>query len=221
MAVKRVTNAARRSYVSPLRKQQASTTARLIVESAHRLFVANGDGGTAMTEIAKQAGVAERTVYAAFKSKRALLFAVVDAAIASDSDPEPVAGRSWFRVVIDQDDPHRKLELFASAVRAIHERTSSIFQVIQEAATTDPAVAEILAAHREGQAADERLVVDSLREDALREDLDRDDVLETIWVLTTPLFYAQAIERGWTPERYERWLADTLRRLLLADRDAT
>jgi hypothetical protein len=105
---------------------------------------------------------------------------------------------------------------FASVVRRIHERTAARVTGLRTAAATDDRVAELWRAHASGQEQDERLFVESLdAKGALRAGLTPEAALETVWAVTTPLFYAQCHEHGWTSEGYEVWLADTLSRLLL------
>lgn len=150
--------------------------------------------------------------------KRTLLFAVLNAAIASDARPVPVTEREWFRQVLEEPDAHRQLELFASAARGIHERTGDLFRVLQSAAAVDPEVARHLTLHAEGQVEDERRLVASLAaKSALRPGLSPDEALETVWALTTLQFFAQVSQHGWSPSRYEQWLADALVRLLLPE----
>jgi hypothetical protein len=48
--------------------------------------------------------------------------------------------------------------------------------------------------------------------------LDPDDAAEIVWATNAPeLYLLLAGQRGWTPQRYEHFLADAWRRLLLAD----
>ncbi len=50
----------------------------------------------------------------------------------------------------------------------------------------------------------------------LRRGLSVDDAADTIWATNSAELYVMLTEeRGWTPERFERWLADTWTRLLL------
>lgn len=52
----------------------------------------------------------------------------------------------------------------------------------------------------------------------LREGYDADAVADVLWSVGSPMVYRKTVtERGWSPERYERWLADLLRRLFLPD----
>jgi AcrR family transcriptional regulator len=207
----------RRRYESPLRRQQASQTLDRIVGAAHRLFIERGYAQTTIQDVAREAGVAERTVYATVKNKRALLFVVIDAAIAGDTGPQSLAERAEFGAVLDEPDPPRQLVLFASLVRGIHERTSALVRVLQAAAAVDAEMAELWAAHAEGQVDDEARVIRSLEgKRALRSGLGTDEALDTLWALTTPQFFAQVHDHGWSADHYERWLADALQRLLLA-----
>jgi hypothetical protein len=50
----------------------------------------------------------------------------------------------------------------------------------------------------------------------LRPELPRDEAADTVWAVNSTEVYAMLTQvRGWTDGRYERWLASTLRRLLL------
>lgn len=50
----------------------------------------------------------------------------------------------------------------------------------------------------------------------LRHGLDETGAGEITWAMTSPeLFQLLTVDRGWTKERYARWLADALARLLL------
>ncbi len=55
------------------RQEQAAATRERIAEAARRLFGSAGYGSTSMEAIAAEAGVAVRTVYAAFGTKREIL----------------------------------------------------------------------------------------------------------------------------------------------------
>ena len=55
------------------RQLQAQATRERIAAAARRLFGTDGDGATSMEAIAREAGAATRTVYAAFGTKREIL----------------------------------------------------------------------------------------------------------------------------------------------------
>jgi hypothetical protein len=48
--------------------------------------------------------------------------------------------------------------------------------------------------------------------------LDVDEAADIVWATNaTELYQLLVSQRGWSPQRYERFLTDTWRRLLLAD----
>jgi hypothetical protein len=50
----------------------------------------------------------------------------------------------------------------------------------------------------------------------LRTDLDLDEAADVIWATNSPEFYLLLVgERGWSPDKFEAWLAPTRIRLLL------
>jgi hypothetical protein len=51
----------------------------------------------------------------------------------------------------------------------------------------------------------------------LRDGLTEDDAAAVVWTLTSPeVHLLLRVQRGWTTERYEAWLANTLTRTLLS-----
>src|SRR5262245_57451681 len=90
---------ARRQYRSPLRAQRAAETRAALLTAAEELFVTKGWTATGMREVATAAGVATETLYAHFSSKRVLLRAVVDVAVAGDTQPVAMAERPEFTAV--------------------------------------------------------------------------------------------------------------------------
>src|SRR5947207_1388783 len=75
-----MTQSSKRSYQSPIRKQQADETRSRIVDVARTRFLADGYDETTIDAIATEAGVAAQTVYALFRSKRGILAAIIDRA---------------------------------------------------------------------------------------------------------------------------------------------
>ena len=66
----------RRRYESPRRREQAAATRQAILEAAERLFAEQGYVGTSVAEIAQEARVALKTVYAVFGTKAEVLRAL-------------------------------------------------------------------------------------------------------------------------------------------------
>ncbi len=62
----------------PLRQRQALETRRAIAQAARSLFAERGYAATSIEVVAAEAGVAERTVYAIFGTKKAILGAICE-----------------------------------------------------------------------------------------------------------------------------------------------
>lgn len=61
-----------------------------------------------------------------------------------------------------------------------------------------------------------KLATDLHSAGGLRAELSIDDAGDILWATNSPELYVLLVdERGWAPDRYERWLADAWVRLLL------
>src|SRR6516225_388819 len=100
-----------RRYESVVRREQAASTRRRILEAARRLFERHGYAATTMTAIAEEARVSLKTVYLVFGTKNGILRALWHLLLRGDEEPVPVGERPWFRAVLDEADPERKLRL--------------------------------------------------------------------------------------------------------------
>src|SRR3954465_11791867 len=118
-----------RRYDSPRRRAQAEATRREILEAAERLFVRDGYPATTMEAIAAEAGVSLKTAYLPFTTKSGLLRALWDVRLKGDEHDAAVARREWFREVMQESDPVRKLELNARNSRAAKTRIGAMFEV--------------------------------------------------------------------------------------------
>ena len=87
------------------RRRRAARSRRRIVQAATARFAADGYAATTIGAIARDAGVATQTVYYDFGTKRNVLRAVLDAAIAGDDPSVPVRDQAWVDEVARQTDP--------------------------------------------------------------------------------------------------------------------
>lgn len=190
----------------------------MIVTEAQRLFERDGYAATSMAAIASAAGVALKTVYLSFGNKPALLRAVWHRVLRGDREDVPVGEQDWFRDVIDEPDPRRRLLLNARNSRVVKERAGTIMEVIRAAAPGDSEIAELWSRIQNDFHANQRTVVESLvRDGALTSGLDVDTAGDALWALNHPtLFQLLVTERGWTADRYEQWLGKLLLSQLLA-----
>ncbi|MBS1888330.1 MAG: helix-turn-helix transcriptional regulator [Actinobacteria bacterium] len=206
----------RRRYDSPRRREQAEATRLAILEAAERLFGERGYANTSIAEIAAAAGVALKTVYAVFGTKAEVLRALWNLRVRGDEEPVPVAERDWFRAVLAEPDPRRRLALVAHNARLVRGRTATLAEVVRQAAPGDAQIADLWQRfQRELYERGMREVARTLARDRVLA-VDRKAAADLLWTLTHPDLYLLLVrERGWKPERYEQWLGDALCRELL------
>jgi AcrR family transcriptional regulator len=200
---------ARRRYESPRRLQQAAQTRAAVLEAATRLFAERGWAATGMRDIAGAAGVAVETVYSNFGSKPDLLLAVLDVAVVGDDEPVPLSNRPEY-VELARGPLARRARAAARLLTEIHARTYGIGKALREAAAGDPELAKRVAGVEDRR----RLNVEdgaALVAGRPVTDVERDG----LWAVLSMEVYQLLIDRaGWSPARYEAWLADTIVRLL-------
>src|SRR2546421_2932458 len=202
---------ARRRYDSPRRREQAAATRREILRAAQRLFEEQGYAVTTMEAIAAEAGVALKTVYVAFETKSGLLRALWHLLLRGDEDDAPVGERSWYREVVEEPDPEQQLRLNAHNSRVVKLRIGALLDVIRSAAPTDPDIGALWGRIQSDFYDNQRPIVEGLHsKGALRAGLDVTRATDILWSLIHPdLWHLLVGERGWTPEEYEQWFADT------------
>jgi AcrR family transcriptional regulator len=209
--------ARRRRYDATRRRAAAAQHRRAIVDAARRLFLERGYAATTMAAIAAAAGVSHETVYATFGPKPALFRHLVEIALSGTEEPVPALERDIVRQVRAEPDPGRIIGLFAHTVRSLQGRVAPLIMVLNEGARTDAdlkALADELNARRVGHM--RVFVADLAAKGGLRADLSVETAADVIWVMNSSEFYVLCVrERGWTPEFFERWLADAWKRLLL------
>ncbi|HEX6674987.1 MAG TPA: helix-turn-helix domain-containing protein [Actinomycetes bacterium] len=209
----------RRRYDSRRRQAQAAQTRHDILVAAHEPFLQRGYAGTTLASIATAAGVVVETVYRAYGSKAGLFKAVVEAAVAGGAAraERPPDERPAIQAVIAETDPRRQLELYAATQPGIHARVGPLLRVLGEAAAAEPELAEVarqLEAQRlAGMGRFAQLLADR---GALRPDVPVQEARDVLWTLNAHAVHDLLVtQRGWSPERYRDWLADTLARALL------
>ena len=214
----------KRRYDATRRQEQARENQRRIIDAATTLFADRGYAGTPLTEIAAAAGVAVQTVYAAFGTKVNLLARAIDASLAGDEAPVPMAERDPVRRIIAEPDPYRTVEMYAALTAAISARAHGVVLAAWAAAPSDPAVAALVA---ELDAQRLRGMTDAARSLAakaraagcLAEDVTEEDIRDALWVFNSAQLYGLLLrDRGWTPDHYQAWLTRAWTRLLLTPR---
>ncbi len=207
----------KRRYDTSRRRQAAENTRQAILDAALDLFASRGYAATPMLAIAEQAGVALDTVYASVGRKPALARLLVETAISGTSQAVPAGERDYVQAIQAAPDAETKIVIYAAAMRMIAGRLAPVLGILQQAAPAEPGLATLWQEIAERRAANMRRFAAGLAAVAtLRVDLD--DAADIVWATNAPELYQLLVsQRGWSPERYERFLADAWRRLLLAD----
>jgi AcrR family transcriptional regulator len=196
------------------RQPQARTrlARRAVVDAARTLFLERGYVATTIDAISERADVPTPTVYRLFSSKLGILKALLDRSIAGDDEDVAVQERPDVASVFAERDPKKLLTSMASVTTAINQRTNDVYFMLVNAASSDPAAAELLGRIRhqrdEGQG---RIARALSRGRSLNPRLRERDAADVIHAVMSPEVYRLLVDdRGWTPERYEKWLAATL-----------
>ena len=189
-----------------------------VLDAARTLFFERGYGATTIEAISALADVPPATVYRLFSSKRGILKAILDVSIAGDDEAVPMADRPPVRSLLAAPDQRNKVAGFVAIAAQVNSRTAAIYRILVSAAASDPDAAalldELTRQRQEGQGGLARSLA---RAGALRPNLRERDAGDIIHALMSPEVYRLlVVDRGWPPERYEKWLTETLVDQLLA-----
>jgi AcrR family transcriptional regulator len=201
-----------RPYKSVARERRAAETRRRIVKAAHRLLLTEGYAGMTIEAVAHGARVSVPTVYSIFKSKTGILTALLDQSTFGP-DYENVV-----RQARSAPDPEARLRFAAAVARQIRSAQSAIFDLMRGAGVVAPELAKLERERERLRYEGEERVIASLEESGkLRPELSYQTARDIFWMLTGGDVYRMLVrERGWSPKKYQVWLADTLVRVLLA-----
>jgi AcrR family transcriptional regulator len=206
-----VTVKARRRYTSELRANQAAATRERIVRAARTAFAEGGYGGTSIEEVARQAGVAVPTVYAAIGNKRELLRAVLL------SVGERVDLHQKVAAILSSEDPFDQLRQVAALARQQWQDGRDFVRIVLRGRGSDPELEalykEVDAERRRGEAP---LVRQLELRGVLRSGLSIPEARDVLLLLSGPSLYEMlVVDHGWSPDRYEAWIAQTMVEALL------
>jgi AcrR family transcriptional regulator len=185
---------------------------RAVLDAAGTLFLERGYGGTTVEAISRVSDVPQATVYRLFSSKEGILKALVDASVAGDDEPVPVAERPNVRSLLSAADPRDRLAGLAAVSVEINTRTAPIYRILVSAAGSDNAAAAILdELTQQRQAGQGRVAAWLARSGGLRPGVRGREAADLIHALASPeLYRLLVIDRRWSPDRFQRWLSDAL-----------
>jgi AcrR family transcriptional regulator len=193
-----------------------------VLEASRKLFLERGYAATTIGAISEACGVPAPTVYRLFTSKLGLLKTLIDQAVTGDDDTTPLPQRPRVRSLLADPDPRRLLAGVAVLAREVNDREQGAYPILASAASSDPTAAGLLAAYNEQRQRGQGQIARSLaRLGALRPGMSERDAADIIHAIVSPdLYRLLTRERGWSSDRFEHWLADTLAELLLGRRQS-
>lgn len=202
---------ARRAYKSLTRQRQAHETRGRIVEATRELLETEGYAGMTVEAVARRAEVAVQTVYAVFGSKTGILAELLNQTTFGPDYEDTV------RQILEEKDPEKRLRGAARIARQIHDAQSLGFDLLRGAGVVAPELARLEQERERIRYEREEAMIHSLRNaKRLRPGLSYRAARDILWTLTGSDMYRMLVrERGWSSQKYQDWLADTLVRSLL------
>ena len=202
----------RRTYDSSRRQEQARQNRARMLDAARRRFLTDGYAATTLAAVAADAGVSVETVYKAFKNKAGILKAVFDVAIAGDDEPVPIMQRDWVAAIRAEPDVAQQLRMYAERLAPSMARTAPILLLARSAKVLDP---DLAAVWEQLQA--ERLIgmtafaTELAASGQLRDGVTIEVARDVLWTMNAvDVYELLVLDRGWTPERYEQFVAETI-----------
>ena len=111
-----------------------------------------------------------------------------------------------------EPNPYDRVKLVAQLTRQIYETSTPEFDLLRGAGAIAPELADFYQEVEEGRRSlQERFITFLETCGVLRADLSHTRATDELWALTSFDLYRRLImEREWSPEEYETWLAQTL-----------
>jgi AcrR family transcriptional regulator len=199
-------------YEGAVRQARTRRTRAAVVEVAKGLFVERGYAATTIEAISDRSDTPQATVYRLFSSKLGILKAVLDVSVGGDDEAVAMVDRPQVRVLLSDEDPKKQLAGFVALLREVMARVGPVHRILADAARSDEDAASLLAEiarqRHEGQRRIARLLA---RSGALRPGLRERDAADIVHALASPEMYGLLVfDRGWSGERYEKWLRSIL-----------
>ena len=206
----------RRTYDSSRRQAAAEERQRRVLEAATELFLTQGYGTTSIDQIAKAADVSPQSVYATFESKAGILERAMHLARVGDPAGH---GRDLPEAadLMQTDDLQERCRATAALLRRMYEGSAAaLIAIVERASAVDPQLADLHDRLREQRRASVQQMSANVPANAFRRP--RKELYDAMTFLSAAHTYTELVDgMGWTPARYEAWLADALYQLQFAE----
>jgi AcrR family transcriptional regulator len=196
----------KRTYYSELRTQQSQETRTRILASAKQLFESKGFDEVTIDEIAISAQVSSPSIYAIFKSKRGILFTIMDEALAVEQRTELV------EQVYQEISPQRKLKIAAQIARQLYDAEKKQLSLLRGVSIVNPQLKKLENEMEKRRYKRQQESIEALgKADVFKEGVSIIKARDILWALTGRDVYRMlVVERKWSSDEYESWLSEIL-----------
>lgn len=184
------------------RQQQAAATKDRIGESARRLFAERGYAATSIEAVATEAGVAVRTVYAAFGAKREILSHICGAWL------ERAGARERAQAVLGEPDPVARLRAATHWLTHLYAAGFDVVEILESATDDSAETRELLRAKLAGRDQVMDAMIASVEPELSVPLVEAQSVFRAL--AAAPIYRELVVDAGWSPQRLGDWLAGVL-----------
>jgi AcrR family transcriptional regulator len=205
----------RRTYDANRRRQAATARRDAVIAAAERRFLTDGYATSTIAAVAADAGISVDFVYKSFGGKPGLVRAIWNKAL-EGVGPVPAERRSD-DLQSREPDPRRIIEGWGDFTAEIAPGAVPILTLVRAAAATDP---EVRLLQDELDANRLRRMTENARRlrdhGHLRDGITLAHAADVLWTYSAAeLCELLVFGRGWTPQRYGRWIAEAMIAALL------
>jgi AcrR family transcriptional regulator len=208
-----------RRYDSSGRRAQARRNREAILDAAERQFLADGYAATTIATVAAEAGVSVETIYKGFGGKSGLVRALFERGL-TGRGPVPAYQRSD-DMRAHETDPETIMRNWGLLTTEVASVVTPIRLLMRSAAVTDPDMARLLDDSDAERLTRMRHHADFLAERGyLRDDVTVAEATDILWTCSSVEIYELLVlQRGWSPDRFARFIADFMITSLLPPSD--
>jgi AcrR family transcriptional regulator len=206
--------AERKPYSSTRRAIAATATREAILDAAQQLFVENGFATTSLSDVAKAAGVALKTIYVSVGGRADLVNALVERGLSA-----PLSRWDSREIPNQVNDGREFLASLVNRIRVTFEPSLPIIGVMIDASWNDKKIAERTSQTSERYNLVLRETAEVLsRSDLLDDAVNVDRAFDVLFFYLSPAAWQRLRQSGWDWDEIQSWLSDQASRALLRPR---
>lgn len=196
---------AKRVYNSEKRQAKAQKTKDRILVCAKELFESKGFQEVTIEEIAKNAEVSVPTIYGLYQSKIGVLKALIDVALPSQQYESLVHQLEMETSIV------KRLALTAALSRQLYDAEKEQFGVFRDLSILNPELKKMEVEREQRRYKRQDASFKRFKDKKSLGGLNASKTRDLLWAFTgRDLYRMLVMERGWSSDEYETWLAQML-----------